>query len=334
MRALTRVAELYCRRAEYKKALEYARKALDYVMYDPDANFIYGIISKRLDNLVDAKETLGWAARSMKYRASAYSELGSIYLMEGNLERALTYLNRALEYDANNISTLQVLANAYRAAGQAANATRIVDRILEIDPLNHLARFERYLLSGAPSDLAEFKSLIRNELPHETYLEIAVSYANRRRDADALRVLDNAPEHPTVRYWQAYLLRAKDPGRSRQLLESAAALSPYLVFPFREESVPVFEWAVREKPGDWKAKYYLGLVYWGLLRPDDARRSLEACGDRPDYAPVYISRAYLNRETDPARALADYERAHAVGKSDWRNWYHLATYYGTREYAR
>ena len=132
------------------------------------------------------------------------------------------------------------------------------------------------------------------------------------------------------RYWQAYLLRAKDPGRSGQLLESAAALSPYLVFPFREESVPVFQWAVREKPGDWKAKYYLGLVYWGLLRPDDARRSLEACGDRPDYAPVYISRAYLNRDTNPARALADYERAHAVGKSDWRNWYHLATYYGTR----
>ncbi len=30
VRALTRLAELYCRRAEYKKALEYARKALDY----------------------------------------------------------------------------------------------------------------------------------------------------------------------------------------------------------------------------------------------------------------------------------------------------------------
>ena len=43
VRALTRVAELYCRRAEYKQALEYARKALDIAMYDADANYIYGI---------------------------------------------------------------------------------------------------------------------------------------------------------------------------------------------------------------------------------------------------------------------------------------------------
>lgn len=330
MRALTRAAELYCRRAEYRTALEYARKALDYVMYDPDANFIYGVISRRLDNLVDAKETLGWAARSMKYRATAYSELGSIYLMESNFDRALTYLKRSLDYDANNIRTLQALATACRAAGEAVQAGRALDKILEIDPLNHQARFERHLLLNTAAALAEFKSLIRNELPQESYLEIAVYYANLGRGADALAVLEAAPEHPVVRYWQAYLLRGKAPARSRELLDLAAALSPYLVFPFRHESIPVFEWAARERPGDWKAKYYLGLVYWGLGRSSDAHRELEACGDRPDYAPVYISRANLERRSDPDKALADYERAHAVGRDDWRNWYHLASYLGSR----
>ncbi len=76
MRALTRVAELYCRRAEYQKALDYAAKALDYVMYDPDANYIYGVAARRLGHLVDAKETIGWAARSMKYRSSAILPAG------------------------------------------------------------------------------------------------------------------------------------------------------------------------------------------------------------------------------------------------------------------
>ena len=114
MRALTRVAELYCRRAEYAKALEYARKALDYVMYDPDANYIYGVIARRMGNLVDAKETLGWAARSMKYRSSAYCQLGEIYLMEGNSGRALEFLQRSLDYDAHNIKAQQVLSTAYR----------------------------------------------------------------------------------------------------------------------------------------------------------------------------------------------------------------------------
>jgi len=330
MRALTRTAELYCRRAEYATALEYARKALDYVMYDPDANFIYGIISRRLGNLVDAKETLGWAARSMKFRAGAYSELGSIYLMESNMERALAYLNRSLTYDVNNIHTLQVLATAYRVAGKTAEARQTLDKILEIDPLNHQARFEKYLLSNAAADLAEFKSLIHNELPHETYLEIAVYYANLGREADAVKVLDAAPEQATVRYWQAYLLREKSPARSRELLKQASSLSPYLVFPFREESIPVFQWAAREQPDGWKARYYLGLVYWGLHRSEDALKEFEAFGDGADYAPAYVSRAYLERQSNPARAMADYERARAAGKGDWRNWYHLASYCGSR----
>ena len=64
VRSLTRIASLYYRRGEYPKALGYAAKALDFVMYDPDANFIYGIISRQMGDLTDAKETLGWAARS------------------------------------------------------------------------------------------------------------------------------------------------------------------------------------------------------------------------------------------------------------------------------
>jgi len=330
VRALTRVAEIYCRRAEYKKGLEYARKALDYVMYDPDANYIYGILSRRMGSLVDAKETLGWAARSMQYRSSAYSELGGIYVMEGNLERAQVYLKRSLEYDANNVRTYEVLATVYRLLKQPRKAQETLAKILEIDPLDHLARFEQYLLEPGPGTLNTFKSMIRTELPHETYLEIAVYYSNLRLEGDALRVLAVAPEQATIRYWQAYLLREKSPAESRQALEKAAALSPYLVFPFREESIPVFQWAAAARPGDWKATYYLGLIYWGLRRGEDAMKMFEALGDRPDYAPAYISRAFLERDANSGKAQQDYERAYAIDRKDWRTWYHLASFYTTK----
>jgi len=328
VRALTRVAEIYCRRAEYKKGLEYARKALDYVMYDPDANYVYGILSRRLDKLTDAKETLGWAARSMQYRSSAYSELGSIYVMEGNLERAQEYLKRSLEYDVNNIRTYQVLATVHRLLKQPREAQANLAKILEIDPLNHLAQFEQYLLAPTPAALNTFKSAIRSEMPHETYLEIAVYYANLRLNGDALHVLEAAPDQATVRYWQAYLLRDKSPAESRKALEKASALSPYLVFPFREESIPVFQWAAAEQPGSWKPSYYLGLIYWGLRRNEDAMKMFEACGDRMDYAPAYISRAFLQQ--DSGKAQADYERAYSLDQKDWRTWYHLASFYTTK----
>ena len=327
LRALTRIAELYCRRAEYKKGLEYAQKALNYVMYDPAANYVYGILSRHLDDMTDAKETLGWAARSMEFRASAYGELGGIYLMEGNLPRSEEYLQRSLEYDVSNIRTLQVLATVYRLEKQPAKARETLAKILEIDPLNHLAQFEQYLLEPSEAGISRFQSAIRSELPHETYLEIAAYYVNLHRNDDALRVLAVAPEQATVRYWQAYLLRDKSPAESHEFLEKASTLSPYLVFPFREESIPIFQWAAAARANDWKPNYYLGLIYWGLRRNDDARKMFDGLGDRPNYAPTYISRAFLERGSDAAKAQADYERAYALDQKDWRTWYQLAGFY-------
>ena len=296
-------------------------------MYDADANYIYGIIAARKGDLADAKETLGWAARSMKYRSAAYSDLGGIYLQERNFDLAQDYLHQSLSYDAYNIKSYQLLATALRLHKQPDKAREALNKILDIDPLNHLARFEQYLLDPSPAALANFKSMIRSEIPHETYLEIAAYYANLKLDDDALKVLEAAPEQATVRFWQAYLLRNKSPERSRKVLERAAALSPYLVFPFREESIPVLLWAATERPNDWKPKYYLGLIYWGMQRDEDALKTWAECGERPDYAPAYISRAILEQASNPQQAQADFERAYSIDKKEWRTWYHLADYY-------
>ncbi|NWG14142.1 MAG: tetratricopeptide repeat protein [Acidobacteria bacterium] len=262
----------------------------------------------------------------MKYRSSANCQLGEVYMMEGKPGRALEFLRRALDYDVHSIKAQQVLATACRLFKQPDDARKALNRILEIDPLNHLARFEHYLLEPEPQKLDVFKSLIRNEIPHETYLEIAMYYVSLGLEEDALRLLEVAPEQPAIRYWQAYLLRDRLPQRSREILRKASSLSPYLVFPFRGESIPVFQWADRSLPGDWKAKYYLGLIYWGLRRQEDALKALADCGDRPDFAPAYICRAWLERDSDPKKALADFERAHAVDPNDWRNWRRLANF--------
>ena len=327
VRALTRTAAIYYRRAEYPKALEYARKALDFVMYDADANYFYGLIARRMGDMTDAKETMGWAARSMKYRSSADCQLSEIYLMEKNFERAEDYARRSLEYDAHSIKTRQVLSTIYRLTGKPEKAREVLAQILDIDPLSHFARFETYLLHPGASALNAFRSMIRNEMPHESYLEIAAYYTNLGLDEDALRLLEVAPDQAEIRYWQAYLLRNKSPEQSRNALRKAAALSPYLVFPFRQEAIPVFEWADKTLPESWKAKYYLGLIDWGLRREDDALRLLNAAGDQPDYAGFYTSRAYLEQTSDPARAQSDHERARAVDPKDWRNSNRLSAFY-------
>jgi tetratricopeptide (TPR) repeat protein len=267
----------------------------------------------------------------MKYRASAYCQLAEIYLSEGNTALAQEYLERSLLYNRNNVQTLLVQATLQRLQQREEEAESILQRILELDPLNHFARFEDYLFDTSPENLERFRSLIRNELPHETYLEIAIYYANLGLIDDAVRLLEVAPEHPTCLYWYAYLLREQRPDQSNRLLAKADSLSPFLVFPYREESVPVFRWASDHPAANWKATYYLGLIYWGLRRNEDALATFETLGDTPDYAPFYVSRGFLSQEAAPERALADYRRAQKTDPEDWRNWHHLAKYLATLE---
>jgi tetratricopeptide (TPR) repeat protein len=326
LRALCRVAELYTRRGEYQKALDSARKALETAMYDSEANYIYGVISQRLGNLVDAKETLGWAARSMEYRSPAYSQLAEIYFLERNYDRTLEYAQQALDFNKYNLNAYQIMATAYRKMGKVKEARQILGQILKIDPLNHLARFETYLLEPTPERLENFQSMIRNEFPHETYLEIALYFVKLGLGDDAIRLLKKGPAYPPIYYWLSYLLKEKTPQESEVYLNQASALSAWLVFPFREESIPVFQWAAERRLNDWKPKYYLGLIYWVKGRVPEALQLFDECG-QPDFGPFYLARGYLFQEADPQKTLADLEQAVKVDEKSWRTWHYLISFY-------
>jgi tetratricopeptide (TPR) repeat protein len=100
------------------------------------------------------------------------------------------------------------------------------------------------------------------------------------------------------------------------------SLSPSLVFPFREEEIPLYEWVINRRPGDWKPRYYLGLILWSKGRVDEARALFAQC-DAADFAPFFLSRAMLLRTVNQAAALADYEKAVQIDEKTWRNWHAL-----------
>ncbi len=229
-----------------------------------------------------------------------------------------------------NVPGSEILAAVYRHLNKKEEAEKTVAGLLEIDPLNHAARFERYLAEPTPESLKTFAAMVRNELPHETYLEIAASYAGLGLEDDARRVLEAMPQHPLGHLWQAYLLRDKVPADSRSLLERALGETASFVFPFRREMIPVLEWAVSASE-NWKPRYYLALLLWNAGRGDEARQFFEQSGDTPDFAPFYLARAKF-RETaaslrgvrreasgeDDVRILADLKRALALDPADWK----------------
>jgi tetratricopeptide (TPR) repeat protein len=303
--ALVEMAALATRRADTAAALGFARHALSINTYDPGANYQFGLASAALGHHADAKEAFSLAALSPEWRSAANTELAKEYLREKLYDRALAAAKESLFSNARNLDALQLCACVQRLRGDASRADAACTVLLELDPLNHFARFERYLRGKARP--AEFTALIRNELPRETFLELAAWYRGVGLDTEAAKVLDLAPPNAEVLYWLAYLRR------DTNLLARAEAASPEFVFPFRPEAIPVFQWAAQQHPA-WQPNYFLALIHWHLGDLSEARQLLAAWGDQPRFAPFYAARAQVSADG----GLRDLQRAAQLDAAQWR----------------
>ena len=325
--ALAGAAEIYIRRMEYEKAFAYARTVLANDAYDPDANFVYGVVSRKLGRLYDALDGFGAAARSMKYRASANAAMAEIAFMQQHWPAAEAYALRSLDYDRFGIRASRLLPVLFRVQNNIADAKNAADHLAALDPLSHLAAFEHYLVERTPARLNAFKGLIKGELPAESYLEIASYYLGLKMYADAITVLELAPSHPIVSYWLAYLsnLNNDRPGVDRYL--AAAVSGPTaLVFPFRQETAEILTWAKKVKP-HWKTSYYRALAYWSKERTDVAKDEFLACRNEPTEWSFYTTRGNFLRQLKAGDPMNDYRKALEIGKNEWRPYHSLVEYY-------
>ena len=143
--ALVEMAALATRRADAIAALDFARHALSIDTYDPGANYQFGLASAALGHHADAKEAFSLAALSPEWRSAADTELAKECLREKLYDRALAAAKESLFSNARNLDALQLCACIQRLRGDASRADAACAALLELDPLNHFARFERYL---------------------------------------------------------------------------------------------------------------------------------------------------------------------------------------------
>ena len=311
--ALSAMSMLKFRNMQYDSALEYARHALSIDTYDPASNYYYGQINLQLGNITDAKDGFDLAAISTEYRGAAFIGLSKIYFSENDLKKAILYAKKALDVNANNTEAIQIMATASRISGEKDKANESLKLLAELDPLNHFIRFEQNRIQLSEVNAATFKAMIRNELPTETYLQLAEWYHSLGLLQESVAVLQLAGENPEVFYQIAFLKNKLNESDASSYVEKANALSPRLVFPFRQSSVDALRFAIKNSKS-WKPKYYLGLVYWSRNNLEQARRLFSECG-APDYAPFYAARAELMRNESYA---TDVQHAAQLDPREWR----------------
>lgn len=321
--ALTDLASLYYRQGRYDEALARCETALSINTYDGDVNYLYGLCNMALGNHTDAKDGFSVASYSPGVRSAAYEKLAEMYLMDRNWTKAEHYALRSKEFNQMNLSADHVLMVVYRKTNQPEKAKALIDPLLEDLPLYHAARFEQlYQGEGSGHPIDDLQSLIRNELPFETYMELAEWYESVGCTEEALSLLSCAGNYPIALYKQAYLLhQAGNDDESRGMLQRAGALSPAMVFPFRPSSLKALEWAKTVQP-DWKIDYYEALIRWANQDKAKALELLEYCGEA-DYAPFYLSRASLK---EGESRLADLLKAEQIEMS-WRTGFALINHY-------
>lgn len=321
--ALTDLASLYYRQGRYDEALARCETALSINTYDGDVNYLYGLCNMALGNHTDAKDGFSVASYSPGVRSAAYEKLAEMYLMDRNWTKAEHYALRSKEFNQMNLSADHVLMVVYRKTNQPEKAKALIDPLLEDLPLYHAARFEQlYQGEGSGHPIDDLQSLIRNELPFETYMELAEWYESVGCTEEALSLLSCAGNYPIALYKQAYLLhQAGNDDESRGMLQRAGALSPAMVFPFRPSSLKALEWAKTVQP-DWKIDYYEALIRWANQDKAKALELLENCGEA-DYAPFYLSRASLK---EGESRLADLLKAEQIEMS-WRTGFALINHY-------
>ena len=321
--ALTDLASLYYRQGRYDEALARCKTALSINTYDGDVNYLYGLCNMALGNHTDAKDGFSIASYSPGVRSAAYEKLAEMFLLDKNWAKAEHYALRSKEFNQMNLSADHVLMVVYRKTNQLEKAKALIDPLLEDLPLYHAARFEQlYQGEGSGHPIDDLQSLIRNELPFETYMELAEWYESVGCTEEALSLLSCAGNYPIALYKQAYLLhQAGNDDESRGMLQRAGALSPAMVFPFRPSSLKALEWAKTVQP-DWKIDYYEALIRWANQDKAKALELLENCGEA-DYAPFYLSRASLK---EGESRLADLLKAEQIEMS-WRTGFALINHY-------
>ncbi len=324
--ALIQMSQIRFRQGLYAEARDYAGKALAINTYDPWANYFWALASDEAGFYADATDGFSVATVDPSARPAALLNLTRLAIRQKNLNRAKSLVDKCIGSNPENEEALILKALIARISGEKEASLICLNDILENNPLCHHARFEKYLNTENITDRNDFVNMIRQEMPHETFIELAINYYDLKLNREALKVLEPAPRNPMVELWQAFLMYSEGQKEdAKRLLISASQASPELVYPFRTGMIPLFSWADSIKPS-WKWRYYEALIHWQNFLNDKAGVLFMACGEEPDFVPFYIAKARLFSD-DPAVVKASLEKAYDMNPVFWRTGIDLAKFY-------
>ncbi len=316
--ALTVLAGLQARRGRMEEVRALCARALAINTYDPAANYLDGLAALVENDLETAKERLGLAAFAPEYKAPAYVLIAKARMRGAHWDEARVAADRALLANPSNPDAFLVRIACLRKTGRIKQAESVARLALSQWPLFHGARFELNQMGR----LDDFRGLIRNELPNQTFLELGSWYEEAGLDAEALELFGLTSADPIALIRMAHLMARQ--GRAEVALAALAAaekLPAGGAFPFRRESRAALLWAI-EQNASWKFRYWAAVYLASAGENDKAVALLDAVNDANE--DVFFLYRATHRTGDAHRA--DLNAALKL-KPSWRVYRDLSNHF-------
>jgi tetratricopeptide (TPR) repeat protein len=204
-----------------------------------------------------------------EWHSSGFYQLALIESKKENYPKALEHIAKA--YSTNNLDgRITILYSALlRESGEEEKALELVNKLIDFDPINFTAYYEKELILGNHSIdiMQKYMQDIDNN-----YIEIAVNYLNAGMLDEGIRLLSalENPSNPLVDYYLAWFhTKNNEPAMAQQHLKDAGKHSIDYCFPYREETLEVLEHIIELDPEQAIPYYLLGNLLYDK-RPGDA----------------------------------------------------------------
>lgn len=336
-------------RGLYDRAIEHYEKAIERISRnytrprDCEAYYQLGLVLKRKHQWNRAYDSLYRAAWDYRFRGAAYLELAQIDSRRRHYAKALEHLDQALAVNGQNVRALGLKSAVLRYLDRAKDAYACTTEALAVDPLDHLAHYERSLALQAMGrgragqrGKRELKRLLRNHA--ESYVELATDYMAAGLWDEMADLLETAAKQdvaglsdcPTLHYYLAYAYdqQGQEP-KAKAALKKAKSCPTDYCFPFRLESLDVYDFALQVNPQDSRAWYYRGNLLFDR-QPEEAMAAWQkAVTYEPNLAIAYRNLGWGEFYTrqNAAQAIAHYEKAIECNHRDPRYYIELDKLY-------
>jgi tetratricopeptide (TPR) repeat protein len=338
---------LLFRRGRFKESEAYFRRALKTACrhntnpYDGEFSYNLGLSLLMQDRFDEAYDAFYKAVWNVGMQDAGYFSIAGIDARRGDFEPALRHCEKSLVRNSENYRARNLKTALLRKMGRFAEAEGFARQTLALDRLDFGCRNELYRIlleeDKAPEAgevLSELARLMREDV--KNYIGLSLDYAWAGMYREAAKVLERLPQetteaNPMVSYYLGYYYeQLGETDRSRRCFAGGAEASPDYCYPNKLEDILVLQSAIRENPGDARALYYLGNLWYDKKQFDLAIECWESARELDDSFPTVhrnLSLAYFNRQNQPEKARASLEKAYDLNPEDARVLFELDQLY-------